>query len=103
MYLFQNGTWVALPTYATGIKNGRVLYRAGSPEFSLFAITINNTPFSQTQESAFTISPEPDSLPKNKMASQGVPVFTNLPVSAYHTRNISTRTTRFSLFFPESW
>ena len=63
MYLFQNGTWVALPTYATGIKNGRALYRAGSTEFSLFAITINNTSFSQTQESASTISPESDSLP----------------------------------------
>jgi PGF-pre-PGF domain-containing protein len=80
LYLFQNGTWVALPTYATGIKNGRVLYRSESPEFSLFAITINNTPFDQTQESEFTIFPESENLPKADSGGSGVPVFTNLPV-----------------------
>jgi hypothetical protein len=80
MYLFQNGTWIALPTYATGIKNGRVLYRSESPEFSLFAITIANTPFGQTQESAFTISPESDTLPKADNGGSDDPVFTNLPV-----------------------
>jgi hypothetical protein len=80
LYLFQNGTWVALPTYATGIKNGRVLYRSESPEFSLFAITINNTPFGQTQDSVFTISPESGTIPKEHNGESGVPVFTNLPV-----------------------
>jgi PGF-pre-PGF domain-containing protein len=80
LYLFQNGTWVALPTYATGIKNGRVLYRSESPEFSLFAITINNTPFGQTQDSVFTISPESGTIPKEHNDESGVPVFTNLPV-----------------------
>jgi PGF-pre-PGF domain-containing protein len=80
MYVFQNGTWIALPTYATGIKNGRVLYRSEITEFSLFAITINNTPFSQMQESAFTISPESDTNPKEHNGETGVPVFTNLPV-----------------------
>jgi PGF-pre-PGF domain-containing protein len=80
MYLVQNGTWIALPTYATGIKNGRALYRSESPEFSLFAITINNTPFSQTQESAFMISRESDTIPKEHNGETGVPLFTNLPV-----------------------
>jgi PGF-pre-PGF domain-containing protein len=80
MYLFQNGTWIAIPTYSTGIKNGRAFYRSESPEFSLFAITVNNTPFSQSQESAFTISPESDTKPKEHNGEPGVPVFTDLPV-----------------------
>ena len=80
LYLFQNGTWIALPTSATGIKNGRVLYRAGSPEFSLFAITINNTPFSQSQESAFTISPETDTIPAEHEGDPKVPAFADPPV-----------------------
>jgi hypothetical protein len=80
LYLFQNGTWIALPTYATGIKNSRVLYRSESPEFSLFAITINNTPFGQTQESEFTIFPESDTLPKADNGGSDVLVFPNLPV-----------------------
>jgi len=80
MYLFQNGTWIALPIYATGIKNGRAFYRSDSPEFSLFAITVNNTPFSQWQESAFTISPKSDTTPKEYIGEPGVPLFTNLPV-----------------------
>jgi PGF-pre-PGF domain-containing protein len=80
LYLFQNGTWIALPTSVTGIKNGRVLYRAGSPEFSLFAITINNTPFSQSQESAFTISPETDIIPAEHEGDPKVPAFADPPV-----------------------
>jgi PGF-pre-PGF domain-containing protein len=78
LYLFQNDTWVALPTYATGIKNGRALYRAGSTKFSLFAITINNTPFIQTQDTAFTIIPESDTIPKEQNGESVVPVFINL-------------------------
>ena len=80
MYLFQNGTWIALPTCATGIKNGRVLYRSESPEFSLFAITINNTPFSQSQDSGFAISPESDTLPKEHNGESGVPIVPDLSV-----------------------
>jgi len=82
LYLFQNGTWVALPTYATGIKNGRALYRAGSTEFSLFAITINNEPLSIPQGSAFRKPSEPDTIPGNKPVTPGVPVFRDLPVQS---------------------
>jgi PGF-pre-PGF domain-containing protein len=80
LYLFQNGTWIALPTYTTGTKNGRVHYVAGSPEFSLFAITINNKPFSQSQESAFSISPETDTILKEHEGKPGVPAVSNPPV-----------------------
>jgi PGF-pre-PGF domain-containing protein len=82
MYLFQNGTWIALPTSATGIKNGRVLYRSESPEFSLFAITVNYTPVSQTQESAPAKSPEVDTNPRDYYIESGVPVLTDLPAQA---------------------
>ena len=81
MYLFQNDTWIALPTSATGIKNGRVLYRSESPEFSLFAITINNKPSGQSQESAFAISPDTDTIPAEHEGDSKVPAFANPPVT----------------------
>ena len=81
MYLFQNGTWIALPISATGIKNGRVLYRAGSPEFSLFAITINNAPSGQSLESAFTIFPDTDTIPAERGGDPKMPAFANRPVT----------------------
>ena len=40
--MLNNRTWICLPTTRTGSKNGNALYRAESPEFSLFAITIRN-------------------------------------------------------------
>jgi len=55
--MFKNGTWVNLPTYTTGCKNGRVLYHAGSPEFSIFAITIQNETWIAPHESIPTMSP----------------------------------------------
>ena len=32
--MLNNRTWICLPTYTSGSKNGRVLYHAESPEFS---------------------------------------------------------------------
>jgi len=55
--MFKNGTWVNLPTYTTGNKNGKALYRAESPGFSLFAITIRNETCIAPQESVPTVSP----------------------------------------------
>ena len=98
MYLFQNGTWIALPTCATGIKNGRVLYRSESPEFSLFAITINNTPFSQSQDPAFAKSPESDTIPKEHNGESGVPIVPDSVCTDHISRQIR-RTTRSSCFF----
>jgi PGF-pre-PGF domain-containing protein len=40
--VLNNRSWVCLPTDTTGSKNGKALYRAESPEFSLFAITMQN-------------------------------------------------------------
>jgi PGF-pre-PGF domain-containing protein len=78
--MFKNETWFALPTYTTGTKNGRTLYRAESPEFSLFAITIHNEPLSISQESAFRKPSEPDTIPWDKPVKPGVPVFPDPPV-----------------------
>jgi len=38
----NNGSWVSLPTSTLGVKNGRSLFSANTPEFSLFAIIIRN-------------------------------------------------------------
>ena len=76
---FKNGTWIALPTSSTGSKNGRALYRAGSPEFSLFAITIRNDPYSPSQESAFTVSPNPETIPGDKTGKPGIPAIPKTP------------------------
>jgi PGF-pre-PGF domain-containing protein len=94
MYLFQNSTWVALPTNATGTKNGRALYRSESPEFSLFAITINNKPFSQTQGSAITISPDSHTVTKEHNGDSGVLLTTNLPVQPTPDTSASERPVR---------
>jgi PGF-pre-PGF domain-containing protein len=40
--MLNNRTWMCLPTYRSGSKNGKALYRAESQELSLFAITIQN-------------------------------------------------------------
>jgi hypothetical protein len=80
--MFKNGTWVALPTSSIGSNNGRALYRAESPEFSLFAITIHNEPLSISQESASNKQSEPDTIPDNKPVKPGVPVFPDPPVQS---------------------
>jgi len=75
LYIFKNGTWVNLPVHTTEIKNGRVLCRAGSPEFSLFAITIRNKPYSPPQEPSFTALPEPENIPGDESRKPAVPAF----------------------------
>jgi PGF-pre-PGF domain-containing protein len=72
LYMFKNRTWVTLPTYSTGSKNGRVLYCARSPEFSLFAITIRNEPYSPPQEYAFMVSSVPENIPADESRKSGV-------------------------------
>jgi hypothetical protein len=80
--MFKNRTWVALPTSSIGSKNGRALYRAESPEFSLFAITIHNEPLSISQGSASRKMPEPNTISGDKSVKPGVPVFPDPPVQS---------------------
>jgi PGF-pre-PGF domain-containing protein len=55
--MLNNRTWICLPTYCSGSKNGKALYRAESPEFSLFAITIQNETGKALLESISAASP----------------------------------------------
>ena len=64
--MLNNRTWVCLPTYRSGSVNGKVLYRAESPEFSLFAITIRNeTPIASQDGSGLVLSAS-ENLPEYK-------------------------------------
>jgi PGF-pre-PGF domain-containing protein len=80
LYMFKNETWINLSTYTTGSKNGWVFYRAGSPEFSLFAITLHNEPYGPPREAAFTASPELENMPADDARKPGVPAFPEPPV-----------------------
>jgi hypothetical protein len=80
LYMFKNETWINLPTCTTGSKNGWARYRAGSPEFSLFAITIRNEPYSPSRDAAFTASPERENMPGDEARKPGVPAFPEPPV-----------------------
>jgi PGF-pre-PGF domain-containing protein len=53
----NNGTWMCLPTYRSGIINGKVRYRAESRDFSLFAITLQNETLLASRESIPARSP----------------------------------------------
>jgi PGF-pre-PGF domain-containing protein len=55
--MLKNRTWICLPTYRSGSKNGKEIYRAESPEFSLFAITIQNETGKVPLESILTAFP----------------------------------------------
>ena len=55
--MLNNRTWVCLPTYRSGSKNGKVLYHAESQEFSLFAITIRKETNIAPLESVPTVLP----------------------------------------------
>jgi len=54
--VLMNRTWVNLPTYTSGSKDGKVHYHAESPEFSLFAITIRNEKSIESPESILMVS-----------------------------------------------
>ncbi len=40
--VLKNNSWVSLPTFMLGDKNGQAYYSADTPEFSFFAIIIRN-------------------------------------------------------------
>jgi PGF-pre-PGF domain-containing protein len=62
--MLNNRTWVCLPSYTSGSKNGKVLYRAESPEFSLFAITIQNKTSIEPQEGSILVLSASENLPE---------------------------------------
>ena len=80
LHIFRNETWVALPTTAIGTRNGRVVSRSGSPEFSLFAITLDNEPIRQTPEYPVTIEPEQEDRAANEPEKPDVLGLVSQPV-----------------------
>ncbi len=78
--LLRNTSWVCLPTGILGNKNGRVLYSADIPEFSFFAITIQNGTCIVPQESSFIpVSPE-NSDPVGSTGKSLIPAITDTPL-----------------------
>jgi PGF-pre-PGF domain-containing protein len=78
--MFKNGTWVNLPTYTTGSKNGKTLYRAESPEFSLFAITIQNETCIPPHESVPTVSPVSGKSAGHESQESNISAIPEIPV-----------------------
>jgi PGF-pre-PGF domain-containing protein len=72
--MLNNRTWMCLPTYTSGSKNGKALYRAESPEFSLFAITIQNKTSIEPQEGSILVLSASEKLPEYESRKTTVPV-----------------------------
>ena len=60
--MLKNRTWVCLPSFPAGTRNGRAVYRAEGPEFSIFAITIQNGTSESLPTDVPTVSPEPQTF-----------------------------------------
>jgi len=72
--MLNNRTWMCLPTYTSGSKNGKALYRAESPEFSLFAITIQNKTSIEPQEGSILVLSASEKLPEYESGKTTVPI-----------------------------
>ena len=73
LWIFRNQTWLHLPTRTLGNKNGRVCYSADSPEFSLFAVALENETFVAQEKDAIPILPIEDAITENVSGKSGVP------------------------------
>jgi len=78
--MLNNRTWVCLPTYPSGSKNGRALYRAESPEFSLFAITIRNETCIASPQSVPTVFPVPEKSTGYEPRESNISAIPEIPV-----------------------
>jgi hypothetical protein len=77
--MLNNRTWVCLPAYPSGSKNGKALYRAESPEFSLFAITIQNKTFIEPQEGPILVLSALEKLPEYESRKTTVTIIPETP------------------------
>ena len=78
--MLNNRTWVCLPTDTTGSKNGKALYRAESPEFSLFAITIQNETCIAPPENILTASPVSEKSTGYESRESNISTIPEIPV-----------------------
>jgi PGF-pre-PGF domain-containing protein len=79
--MLNNRTWVCLPTYMSGSKNGKVLYRTESPEFSLFAITFQNKTSIEPHEGSILVLSALENLPEYESRKTTVTVNTEIPLT----------------------
>ena len=73
LWILRNQTWFPLPTRTLGNRNGRAYYNADSPEFSLFAVALENETFVTQEKDAFPVLPEKDTIAEDKSGKSGVP------------------------------
>lgn len=78
--MLRNQTWVCLPTLSLGHRNGRARYSADSPEFSIFAIALENKTFIAQRGNAFQTYPEKDTISKDTSGKFEFPVLSQTPV-----------------------
>jgi PGF-pre-PGF domain-containing protein len=79
--VLNNRTWVCLPTYTSGNKNGKVLYRTESPEFSLFAITFQNKTSIEPHEGSILVLSASENLPEYESRKPTVTVIPEIPIT----------------------
>jgi len=79
--MLNNRTWVCLPTYTSGSKNGKALYRAESPEFSLFAITIQNKTSIEPHGGSILVLSASENLPEYESRKTTVTVIPEIPLT----------------------
>jgi hypothetical protein len=65
----------------SGCKNGKALYRAESPEFSLFAITIQNETSNEPQEGSVLVLSASEKLPEYESRKTTVTVIPVTPLA----------------------
>jgi PGF-pre-PGF domain-containing protein len=84
--MLNNTTWRCLPTVRSGNKNGNALYRAESPEFSLFAITIQNMTGIASRTITPAISPALISGTGDESPESDLSDFSEIPVKITPTK-----------------
>jgi PGF-pre-PGF domain-containing protein len=95
--MLNNSTWMCLPTYKSGSKNGKALYHAESPEFSLFAITIQNKTNIESQEGSILCLSAWKKLPVYESGKTTVTVIPDTPIAPTPIASNTGRS--FTIFF----
>jgi len=76
----NSSTWACLPVLMAGSENGRMVYRAESPGFSLFAITIRNDTGTGLQEERIPLPSATGTVPEDGAITPVEPVISSAPV-----------------------
>jgi PGF-pre-PGF domain-containing protein len=95
--MLNNSTWMCLPTYRSGSKNGKALYHAESPEFSLFAITIQNKTNIESQKGSILCLSAWEKLPEYESGKTTVTVIPDTPIAPTPVASNTGRS--FTIFF----